>query len=93
MRRIDFKLMFGALTVEVGEHDRCLLEGIDRGLEALHIDVCDVEAEVLLGLEACRREDDVGEECVEDLSAALDQLADLRLAVREMRARAATLSG
>lgn len=71
--------------------DRLLLEGVERGLEGLHVDAFDVEAEVLGSLELAALEAEADPDLLRELGAALEHLDELRAATREMRACAAVI--
>lgn len=81
------------MRVRFSDVDWIALEGVEFGLERLHVGAHEVEVEILGGLEMCRDGVEVDFECERELNAALERVEELRVAARELRERAARLSG
>jgi hypothetical protein len=83
----------GWLGVGLSAADQIALEGVEFGLERLHVGAHEVEVEILGGLEICRGGGEMDFERERELNAALEHVEELRVATRELRERAAKLSG
>lgn len=83
----------GRFGVGLSAADRILLEGVEIGLERLQMGAHEVEVEILDGLDACKGFVEVDLEDERELIAAFERVEELRVATRELRERAAQLSG
>lgn len=79
--------------VRSSDVDWIALEGVEFGLERLHVGAHEVEVEILGGLEMCSSGEEGDFECERELNEALERVEELRVATRELRERAARLSG